>query len=356
MIDVAKLVYRVVAVSPEGEQIDLTDVTSALGWSEGERELAAKITMKLANVLHKDKYVSDLVRPFTPIFIYADIGEGFVEVIRGTVQRWSLTESNGEKTLNIEAADEVQALRHNEDFFYFTASHSSTAIITEIFNKWGVPYELKINDVKHDKKVYRKKNLADMVADVLKDLKEKDGGVFFMRAKEGIIQIIPRGTNETVFHLDIDDNIVRVNESFDVTSIVTRVRVIGKQDKEGHQSVESTIDGNLELGVRQVIYERGDKVSLEEAEKAAKKILAEQGEVKRNTSIDSPDVPVMRKGDRIRIHSSAGEGYFFVKSIRHSAPTMRMTLELDEDKETNKAQGNEFNTDDRDESGSSNPD
>lgn len=33
MLDLSKLVYRLVAVTPEGQQLDLTDVATALGWS-----------------------------------------------------------------------------------------------------------------------------------------------------------------------------------------------------------------------------------------------------------------------------------------------------------------------------------
>ena len=89
--------------------------------------------------------------------------------------------------------------------------------------------------------------------------------------------------------------------------------------------------------MRQIIYERSDKTSLEEAETAAKKILEEQGDAKHEVSIEAPDIPTMRKGDRIRVRSSTGEGYFFIKSIRHNAATQKMTFELDEDKEKNPA-------------------
>ena len=133
-----------------------------------------------------------------------------------------------------------------------------------------------------------------MVADVLKDLKEKNGGVYFVRAKEGVVQIIPRGTNETVWHFDLDDNLIKANDSYDVSKIVTRVQVVAKEKKEGHQKIESTIDGKTEYGTRQVIYTRGDKETLGEAETAAKKILDEQGDAKRKTTIESPDVPTLR--------------------------------------------------------------
>ena len=354
MIEIQKISYRVVAVTADGQQLDLTDVTHALGWSEGEKELSARITLKLANVEYGGKLISELVQPFTPILIYAG-SETLGEVIRGTIQKWSMRETNGEMYLEIEAADEVQALRHNQDEFYFTDGHTSTAIIEEILNKWSVPHELQITDVTHGKKVYRKKYLIDMINDVLKDLKEKGGGVYFVRAKEGVVQIIPRGLNETTYHFDMADNLTRATESFDVSKIVTRILVVAKSKDEGHQKIESTVDGKIDLGVRQIIYERGDKETAEEAETAAKKILEEQGEVERETSIESPDVPSIRKGDRIRVKSSSGESYFFIKSIRHNAASQRMTMELDEDKEKNTAAGANYDTDHSDETGSSNP-
>lgn len=356
MLDLSELKYRVVAITADGTQIDVTDITSALGWSEEEKGLSAKITCKLACVDYNGTSITKLVQPFTPIIIYADMGAGFEEVIRGNAQKYELVEANGEFTLNIECKDEVQALRQSQDDFFFTEDHSTTAIIEKILSEWGVPHEIQIKDAKHSKKVYRGKYLCDMVEDVLKDLKEKGGGVYFMRAKGGVIQIIERGTNETIYHFDIDDNIVRVRESFDAGEMVTRVKVVGKSKEEGHQAIEATVDGKTEYGTHQVIYQRGDKETLEEAEKAAKKILDEQGDIKRKTSLEAPDIPTLRKGDRLRVRSSTGQAYFFVKSIRHNAAQAKMTLEIDYDKDYSEAQGAPaYDLAKTDESGSATP-
>ena len=209
--------------------------------SEGEKELSAKITLKVANSTFEGKQMAELIRPFTPIFIYATMdGDKSEEVIRGTVTNWQLVETNREFYLQLETSDEAQALRKNQDQLFFSDDHGSKKILEEILGKWGVPHEIQIQDVKHSKKVYRKKYLCDMIADVLKDLKEKGGGVYFVRAKGGVIQIIPRGTNEIVYHFDTEDNLVRVQESFDVSQIVTRVQVVGKSKEEGHQKIEAT--------------------------------------------------------------------------------------------------------------------
>ncbi|MBQ3434941.1 MAG: hypothetical protein IJG24_07860 [Selenomonadaceae bacterium] len=355
MIDLSKVEYRVVVVASDGTQYDVTDICSALGWSEGEKELAAKITCKLACVEVNGALVTDVVTLNTPIIVYASDGGGFQEMIRGNVTKLGLTESNGEFTLDIEAADEAQALRHTQEDYFFSPDSSSTSIIEKILTDHGVPHTIQITDAKHEKKVYRGKYLSDMIADVLKDLKEKGGGTYFLRAREGTIEILPRGTNEQIYHFDIDYNTVRVNDSFDSSDTVTKVKIVGKERTEGKQRIDGIVEGRTELGTRQVIYPRDDKTTLEEAETAAKKILEENG-VKRKTTLEAPDVPFLRKGDRIRLRSSVGEGYFFVKSISHSVPQQTMRAELDYDKEYSKEKGLEdYELAITDESGSSNP-
>lgn len=348
MVRIQELEYRVAARTLDGQLYELTPIVVGLGWSEGEKELAAKITMRLAWV----DGLGEKILAFTPIFIYA----GGQEVMRGYVHKWTLRETSGDFSLNVEAIDEVQALRKNQDEFYFTDGHTTTAILEEILSKWGVPHEIHLQEVTHSKKVYRRKYLIDMIQDVLKDLKEKGGGVYFVRARAGVVEIIPRGTNETIYHFDIAENVTRSEESFDVSGIVTRVLVVAKSKGEGHQAIESTVDGKTEWGVHQIIYERGDKENLEEAQVAAQKIIDEQGAVRRTTTVEAPDIPSLRKGDRLRLKNSAGIGYFFVKSITHNAGTQKMRLTLDYDKEYSEAQGLPvYDINKSDESSSSSP-
>lgn len=338
MITHSKISYRVIAVTRDSEQIDLSQIVTALGWSEAEKELAAKITFKIA-ATDAAKNISIA----TPIIICADSGDGFQEVVRGNVSKLEMTESNGDFSLNVEAADEAQALRQSQDDYYFSPDASSSSIIKKILDDHGVPHTIQITDVKHGKKVYRGRYLADMIADVLKDLKEKGGGVYFLRSNQGVLEIIPRGTNETIYQFDISENLSSVKESFDASKLATKVKVVGKQREEGHRNVDAIVEGRTDLGVRQLIYQRGDKESLQEAETAAKKLLDERG-VERKTSIDAPDIPFLRKGDRVRVKNSLGESYFFVKAIRHNAAQAKMTVELDEDKEKNKEAGTSYDT------------
>lgn len=336
MVDLRTIEYRVVCISPDGTQLDITSITTGLGWEEGEKELSARISLHVYNVLYNGKRISQMIKPETPIFVYATIDGKQKEMIRGTVKKWAPTYTNGSSSLVIEAYDEMQPLRHNQDFAYFADGTKTKAMITSILDKWSVPYTYNGPDIAHNKMVFKKSYVSDMLQKILDDVKKKNGGVYFMRAKEGKVEIIPRGTNEEIYHFDELDNAVQASDSFDSNGLVTRVKIVGKTDKEGHQKVEATKDGKIEFGIRQAIIEHQSSKTLKQAEEAAEQLLKEKGALKRKTTLQAPDVPFIRKGDRVRIQAGTVMGYFFIKSIRHNAEDQKMTFEVDEDKEKNK--------------------
>ncbi len=329
MINLRNVSYRVVVVTEGGTQLDITETVTNLGWEEGGRELSARISLKLHNAIYQRKYLSDIVQPMTPIFVYATIDKTTEEVIRGTVSMWSPTEDNGNQFVDITAYDEMIALRRNQDDRYYSDGTGTKAIITSLLDDWGVPYEYQGPDLSHGKLVFRKRYLSDIVLSVLDDVKKHGGGSYFARAKEGIVQIIARGSNETIYHFDIEDNVTDIRDSFQADSIVTRVKIVGKTIDDGHPSVEAVKDGRTEFGIRQVILERQNDKNLADAEKTAEEILKECGRIKRRTSIIAPDLPTLRKGDKIRLRSGLEQGYFYVKAVRHNATDGKMNVELD---------------------------
>jgi len=339
MIDLSKVDYRLIAIDSAGTQYDITSICAGLGWSENDKELAVKISFRVGIQLDNQN-ITDIINVNTPIFVYAKLSDDgeFEEIVRGTVQKFGTAESNKEFQLEVECFDEAFALRHTQDDYFFSPDSSSSSILQKILGDTGVEYSMNIEDVKHEKKVYRARYLSDMITDVLKDLKEKNHKTYFLRAREGKLEIIERGTNEEIYDFDIENILVKVSDSFDAENLVTKVKVVGKSQEEGKQHVDSIVEGRTDLGTRQVIYARDDKTSLEEAEKAAQKILDENG-IKRTTQLEAPDLPTLRKGDRIRLRSSFGEGYFFVKSIRHDAAQMKMSADLDYDKEYSESAG-----------------
>ena len=346
MVNLANVHYRFVCITPDGDKLDLTSVATDVGWEEGAKELSVRISMKLYNGQYGGKYISELVQPGTPLYVYAIIDGESQEVARGFVEKWTPTFSNGQTVLSIEAYDEMHALRHNQDNGFYVDGTGSKSIITSILDKWSVPYDYQGPDVAHGKTVFNKKYLCDMISEILDDAKKKGAGAFLVRAKEGVVQIIPRGSNEDIYHFDEADNAVKITDSFDSSNLVTRVVIVGKETGDGKQKVEAVVDGKTEFGVRQVIVDMPKDKSLDDATKSANEILQEKGSIKRTSKLEAADLPFLRKGDRIRVKAGTADGYFFVKSVRHNADDQTMSLEIDEDKSKNDS----YDTDTVDES------
>lgn len=151
---------------------------------------------------------------------------------------------------------------------------------------------------------------------------------------------------------------MQTKDSFSTGNLITRIKIIGKSKDEGRPPVETVIDGHTEYGIRQAIIERPSDKTLDEVKKSANELLKEKGMIKRTTSLQGPDVPYLRKGDRIRVEAGTLSGYWFVKSINHNAADGKMSLKIDEDKEKNqevaKSKGTtvkEYDTGDNDEYG-----
>lgn len=335
MIDLRLLEYKTIAITADGTQLDITDIVTDLGWEESEREFSMRISLKIYNTQYLGKYMSELIQPLTPIIVYVLVNGQSKEVARGTVSSWGIVDSNSTQSIAITAYDELKALRECQDDGYFSDGLSSKQIITSLFDEWGISYDYKGPDVAQTKWVFKKNYISDMIKKVLDDVRKKGKGVYFLRASEGTVCVLERGSNEDVYHFDADTNIVQIQDNFSTESLVTRVKIVGKSTDSGRPPVEAVVDGHTEYGVKQIIMERPQDKSIADVTASAQEMLKEKGSLKRTTSLQAPDVPFIRKGDKIRIESGSLQGYWYITSIRHNADDKKMTFKVVEAKDSN---------------------
>ena len=110
--------------------------------------------------------------------------------------------------------------------------------------------------------------------------------------------------------------------------MVTRVKVIGQENDDGKSSVEAVIDGKTEYGIRQEIHVKSKDDSLETATSEAKKIIDEKGILQEEITIQSPDIPFIRKMDLVYVRAVTMDSYYYVLSVTHDADRGKMTLSL----------------------------
>ena len=341
MIDISKLQYRLIAVRETGETLDITKISEDITWAEYENEMSMGMSFSTFNAVRNGQYISELIKPNMEIYIESNYAGDWREVARGKLNVWQPRESNDVNTLDGAANDLFYDVQNSEEFRYIAEGTGTKSAITSIFSDWGLTMgEYNGPDVKHAKKVCKSSHIGDTLIDLLDEAKKKGARKCFIRVRDGVVDVIPRGTNTTIYSLRADRNVPEVNTKVSTQNIVTRVIVMSKADDNGRQSIEATLDGQTEFGIKQRIITRGSEETLEEAKKTAQETLDEDGKVKPVYDLPNlPDIPPLRKGDKIYIHAATLNGYYYVKCVTHYASTRKMTIKVEEidDEETESA-------------------
>lgn len=328
MIDISKIKYRLVVMTESKKQYNIKEFVEDLGWEENDGELATRISFTAKNEKTSAGLISSLAKPGCLVGVFATDGSIDEEVARGYVTDWKPLLSGSKDKVDITCYDELYNLEESQDLIYYSSGIGTKSAITQIFDNWQIPTEKYDGpDVTHGKLAYKTESLADVLLDILDDAKKKGGGDAFIRAAKGKVSVLQWGSNKTVYHFEAD-NTKQVSHKMSTAGMITRVKVIGQEDDDDRSSVEAVVNGQTKFGIRQKIYVRGKDDSVSDAQSAAQDIINDKGQVDEEITVQSPDVPFVRKGDLVHITAGTLNDYYFVKGIRHNADSMSMTMDL----------------------------
>lgn len=328
MIDISKIKYRLVVMTESKKQYNIKEFVEDLGWEENDGELATRISFTAKNEKTSAGLISSLAKPGCLVGVFATDGSVDEEVARGYVTDWKPLLSGSKDKVDITCYDELYNLEESQDLIYYSSGIGTKSAITQIFDNWQIPTEKYDGpDVTHGKLAYKTESLADVLLDILDDAKKKGGGDAFIRAAKGKVSVLQWGSNKTVYHFEVD-NTKQVSHKMSTAGMITRVKVIGQEDDDGRSSVEAVVNGQTKFGIRQKIYVRGKDDSVSDAQSAAQDIINDKGQVDEEITVQSPDIPFVRKGDLVHITAGTLNDYYFVKGIRHDADSMSMTMDL----------------------------
>lgn len=330
MIDLSRITYRVAVIDGDGNQYNITDYIQNLGWEENENELSLRCSFTIRNEETAKGYLSELIRPGCLVGIFAS-DSGFLdeEVARGYVEQWNPVEKNSRNSLKCICYDELYRLQKSQDNRYYPSGTGTKSALLGVLDDWGIPQgDYKGPNAVHGKMVYNNRYLSDIILELLDDAAKKGERRCLIRAEKGRVNVVPPGSNETVYVFGTD-NTQSVEHSISTESLITRVKVVGQANDAGKRSVEVTLNGQTEYGIRQRIYIRGTDEMPAAAKTAAQEILNREGRLQKGMKVQSPDLPFLRKGDFVYLTGSFGSDYYQVKSIQHNADACSMTMDLE---------------------------
>jgi len=330
MIDVSKIKYLLYLVTETGAQLNITAAVKELGWGEGDGELAARINCALYNTPYNGAALSSAVKLNCKLVVIADCGAVSAEVCRGTIVVWAPTcDGNSGSSLECTAYDVLYDMQQSEDNRYYPDGTGTQSALFGVFDDWGIPVASYDGpDVPHAKTVFKSKKLGDIAAALLDDAVKKGAPKCIIRAVQDKVSVLPRGSNADIY-MFCADNMTVASDEISTEDMVTRVKVMGVEDDDGRTSVEAVVNGQTQYGIRQKIVSQSSSDTLEDSKTEAQSILDKDGAPKRTSKVTSPDVPFVRKGDKVHISAGTLDGYFYVTSIQHNATDKKMTMAVE---------------------------
>ena len=330
MIDLSKIKYRVVVMDEAGNQYNIKDYIQNLGWEENETEISVRSSFTARNDKTSKGYLSSIIKPGCLVGIFAtDGGSLDEEVARGYVENWNPVEKNSGNNLKCTCYDELYKLQKSQDNRYYPSGTGTKSALQGIFDDWEIPQgDSNGPNASHGKTVCNNKYLSDILLEFLDDAVKRGEEKCMIKAAKGYTSVVPWGSNETVYVFRVD-NTQSFSQTISTANLITRVKVVGQADDDGKRSVDATLNGETKYGIRQRIYTRGSDETLSDANSAAQEILDGEGKIEKEMTVQSPDVPFIRKGDLVYIISGSVSDYYYVKSIQHNADAYSMTMELE---------------------------
>ena len=328
MINLSVVHYDIAVLLPSGERLSLTNVANGLSWEEQSGELAARLKFRVLNQKVGTGWLHQKLPLGGRTILRADWGEGWQDIHQGIIFSWEY-ENDSVGVLSVTAYDVLIYLLRSKDDRYYPNGTKARVIVEDIAKAWNIPIgQIDLPDMALSKQAFRGETWASMLTKVLDQVQKRSGKKHVIRAVGGKIYVLPQGRNKTVYRFG-GDIVRRATDKQDIEDLVTRIKIIGKENKKGRSPVIATLDGKTEFGILQEVLFREQYDTAAAAKAAAKEVLKERGVPRKQRTVFAPDLPFLRKGDKVHISAATLDGYFAVTGIQHDADTRSMVMEVE---------------------------
>lgn len=362
--------YDVAVLDQDGRLLHLP--VGQLVWEEQPDELSGSVTCRLPDVDTTEGPMASLVLPGTPLFLSLTergapggpriqssassrgnawdpereteggtpggfAGAPVAELLRGQVLKVDRASDGIE--LQVTVRDSLATLLKSDVDVHFDAGTTAAEALSDLFGQWGVQLgEIAWPDVQLPTFTARGEKAAKVIDDLLAEGPKQGAGVYTLRMRGEVLDVVMPGTNPQVLWLRAGDTITQSagagvsRYSVDITDLVQSVKVVGTGGG-WDEGVTSELSAETDFnGAQRVVVERTD-ITEEMAALQARAELAKSAFPGLSISHDTVDVPLLRKWDRVRITDSLLDGYFIVVGVSHDAThgSMHLQLETPED-------------------------
>lgn len=301
-VDLTTSRYRFILLPPDGTKLDITKLIEHWSLAELDGELCTKLTIKLKNIkdeafgwLHTKMYLAYRVK------VEATFDNQTKEVFSGSFYNFKTVAVD--HTIEVVAYPPTYPAVKSVDHFYLPDKQSCKKSIEHIFSA----AEVKVKrvdgpNVSLSKKIYKQSAMSACI-NLLEEAELKGDGDYVPRSNNAEVEVVKTGTNQTVY--EITD--YTVSSSSDEHSIaddfISEVVIFSNAQGDTRPPVQATKKGDVRFGrFRETIYLSGDDTPSKAIE-TANEMLKKRNKVEVTRPVKHPDIPFLRKGDKILVAS-----------------------------------------------------
>lgn len=324
-------IYTLYIVSGD-KKYNVSAAIENLDFSDQEKQISKSMTASLVNKKVGNTWLSSIIKVRDRVYVYANDGSRNDEVWRGFVWTRPYHSSLSGQTLQLKCYDNLIYFQKSEDAEYFSSGKSTKDIMSSLCKKWGVNLEYTYESITHSKLALRGYLSDIFTADILDLVKERTGKKYVILSEKDVMKVKNVGTNTTIYKIQGGKNAIKTASECTMDGMVTKVVILGKADDNDRQPVEATLTGDTaKYGTLQKLISRSENTSLADAKKEGQSILNEDGKPKWVYEVTAPDIPWIRKGDKVSVSAGDMTSNYIVKgidrTISNKEKTMTLTME-----------------------------
>lgn len=156
-------------------------------------------------------------------------------------------DNRARRNWNLTIYDRTIYLSKSEDQFLFQEGTTASDRIKQICSEWNIPI-LNIPDTKQAlaQDVVRAKSLWNIIQDQLKETAEKSGKLFTVRMQPDGLELFEIGSNVDPWVFEFAVNLQSVRQKQTLNGAVTKVKVLGKQEKGSTAPIEFETNADID--------------------------------------------------------------------------------------------------------------
>lgn len=331
-------VYTVNIKKSDGTTYKVKDIVTDLVLSHGKDDLSEKAVMSLMNVSVGGNKISTLVKLKDAVYIYANIGNGAEEVMRGIVWERAPDEDIDQNMVPLICYDNLIYFQKSKDNFFAKKGKKTEDLLKSIAKKWGFSITFKYKSISHGKLTFHNQYISDIFISILDEVKKQTGTDYVIRSEKGKIIIEAVGSNTTVYMLEEKKNVISHSYKESMEGLVTKVLIVkaetvstgkGTEETGKYLTVTSVSKNTAKYGTLQEVLVKGKEDKLSDVKKEANQLLSDKATPKLEKELQAMDIPMLKKGHQVHINAGSSKGYFIVKAIEHDADKNIMYLEVE---------------------------